>query len=137
MTASTKTLAYRNLNNGLWSLKQQIPGTNKWQVVGHATHVELQDVTTRTSPKQRQWCIAKGERNVHAWLVGTLVKATRFTSFKGRQADVYMHDNPGNDINPITYHPQERDDFFYKHTGATFTTSTHATLTATQEVFVS
>jgi hypothetical protein len=133
---TVKTQAYRNLTNGKWSLRQR-DAQGKFHVVGHCDALQLIDVTTRTSAKQRQWCINKGERNVHAWLEGTLVSCTKFQSFKSRGFDMYMNDNPGNDIHPITYHPGERDDFFYKDTRATFTGSTHATLTAQSQVFVS
>ena len=61
------TAIYRNLNrHGYWSIKQD------GQVVGHAKHVELVDVTAHHSEKSRQRVNAKGVREVTTWAKGAL-----------------------------------------------------------------
>lgn len=55
--------------------------TNRWvvapkpkgKVLGYADAVTLEDVTFRVYERQRQYCLDKGARWVHAYAIGTLV----------------------------------------------------------------
>ena len=44
----------------------------KGTILGYADELTLRDVTFKVSEAQRQYCITKGARWVHAWALGTL-----------------------------------------------------------------
>ena len=64
---------YRNLNTGLWSVRQKVDG--RWLVVAHCSAVVLRDVKVRQSQKERQRVLDRGVRSVHCWAYGELVHA--------------------------------------------------------------
>lgn len=72
MIIGTKVKVYRNLNNGMFSIKAKIDGKEK--VIGYADTLTLKDVTFTGSHSKAQSDIQKGaHRSVHAYAVGTLV----------------------------------------------------------------
>ena len=132
-----QTRVYRNLNNGRWSLKQQVAG--KWIVVGHCEACVIDGALPFVSIKSRTRCVAKKQREVHAWVEGTLSRMpSGFVSFQGRPVshrgmasdpfDAYydqgwVEGNLSRSI--VTYHPFERDCFFY-YSGLEYTGSRYA-----------
>ena len=71
---------YRNLNNGKISL--QCYATRL--ILGHCDAVYLEDVHFVVGEQGRLRVIAKRQKNVHAFVVGTLKWASGFSSFRGR-----------------------------------------------------
>ena len=74
-----KTQVYRNLINGLISVRQND------LVVCHAEFVTLENPSFTVREKGRQWVIANKEKIVHAFVNGSLVTIGDNSSFKGRQ----------------------------------------------------
>lgn len=74
---------YRNLNTGLWSIKQRIDG--KWIVVGHAQEVGLGVTTPVISEKRFDHVRNGNHREVFAYLEGPLEYVSGFEPFRGRE----------------------------------------------------
>lgn len=72
LAIGTKVKVYRNLNNGMFSIKAKIDGKEK--VIGYADTLTLKDVTFTGSHSKAQSDIQNGaHRSVHAYAIGTLV----------------------------------------------------------------
>lgn len=71
----TQVIVYKNLKRGDWSVAQLKGQRGRGKVVAHASSLTLTDVTFFVSEAQRQWVIAKGERSVHAYAIGTIADA--------------------------------------------------------------
>lgn len=65
------TQCYRNLNNGLMSIRQKIG--NSWLVVGHTDNLIIQNPVFYVSEASRQRVIRTRKKNVHAWGYGILI----------------------------------------------------------------
>lgn len=65
------TQCYRNLNNGLMSIRQKIGSS--WLVVGHADNLIIQNPIFYVSEASRQRVIRSRKKNVHAWGCGILI----------------------------------------------------------------
>ena len=76
-----KIQVYKNLHNGKWSLRD----SKTKLVLGHADKVLLSDVTSVVKEVGRQKVLADKQKNVHAYVEGTLEAAEGFVSYKGRQ----------------------------------------------------
>ena len=63
---------HRNLRTGGWSI-MAAKGKMRDRVVAHADELRLADVEFRVSAAQRQRALETGQRNVHAFAVGTLL----------------------------------------------------------------
>lgn len=61
------TDVYRNLTRGCWSVRE------RGRVVAHAQTVTLADAVMVVRPGARARVIRTGNREVHAWIKGTLV----------------------------------------------------------------
>jgi len=61
-----------NLRTGGWSI-MAAKGKMRDRVVAHADELRLADVEFRVSEAQRQRALETGQRNVHAFAVGTLL----------------------------------------------------------------
>jgi hypothetical protein len=61
-----------NLRTGGWSI-MAANGTMRDRVVAHADELQLADVEFRVSKTQRQRALKTGQRNAHAFAVGTLL----------------------------------------------------------------
>ena len=61
-----------NLRTGGWSI-MAANGTMRNRVVAHADELHLADVEFRVSAAQRQRALRTGQRNAHAFAVGTLL----------------------------------------------------------------
>jgi len=105
------TRVYKNLNNGLWSLKQRIEG--KWTVVGHCSSCQLINATAVVSETSRLRLAAAGNKEVHAWVIGTLTAVVDFVPFRGRVVNIDTDSYADSmDYEKITYRPFERGEFF-------------------------
>mgnify|MGYP003651554248 FL=1 len=131
---------YRNLNNGKWSLKQRIEG--KWVVVGHCDSCVIDGALPFVSIKSRTRCVAKQQREVHAWVEGNLSRMpSGFVPFQDRTVDhrgftthvppYYAH------CAPVTYQPFERDCFYHVSHGGEYHGSDFAMFGSDQKMRVS
>ena len=119
-----KTRIYKNLNKpGYYSLKQQTVenGKRDWRVVGHCTAAHLSDCVPYVSEATRQKMIRllpKRGKEVHAWVVGNLISVEGFKPFSGRDVVTQWRDDYKDAVvSPVTYHPLERGEFFYRASG--------------------
>jgi hypothetical protein len=122
--SSSLTRVYKNLNNGLWSIKQRVGG--KWVVVGHASRVGLISVTPYVSDKRHDHVRQGNHREVFAWLVGTLEYVEGFQSYQDRSPVINGGINYGwedsDDLSKVTFHPfaEEKRGFFWDYDGDDF-----------------
>jgi hypothetical protein len=72
-----RVIVYRNLTRGGWSIAEAIgrTGLRRGKVLEHRSRVVLADVVFRVEESGRQRVIRRGQREVHAWAVGTIVDA--------------------------------------------------------------
>jgi hypothetical protein len=112
-TIGAQVKAYRNLNNGKWSIK-----TTK--VVGYPDFVVLNAVTFTGANTKAQARIQAGEhRSVHAYAQGTLYGL-----------DPYQTVIPwGDNVREVTYHPKKRAGFYDVRSGDTVTSADVAIFT--------
>jgi hypothetical protein len=71
-----KVQAYMNLNTLKWSIRAQVRlknGKKEWRVVKHLDFLVIQPTKYRLSDKSRLSMVAKGSKEVHAWIEGTLL----------------------------------------------------------------
>lgn len=134
------TRVYKNLNTGLWSLKQKVDG--KWVVVGHAASVTLNKVTPYVSDARHEHVRSGNYREVFAWLVGELVDVDGVVPYKGREprtADAFAHRPRNRCLDRVTFHPfaEVKRGFFYADTGVEFEYAPTCHFTAAGEVYAS
>ena len=67
-----KVKVYRNLHKDTWSL-MAADGPERGRVIGYADQVELDAPELRVGEASRQRAVREGVRNVHAFVVGTLL----------------------------------------------------------------
>jgi hypothetical protein len=77
------TRVYRNLHRGGYSLQQRI--AKRWVVVGHADGLTLRDVTFDVRPAGRRKVLAERKKNVHAFVVGVLIRPAGEAPYGGEQ----------------------------------------------------
>ncbi len=68
-----KVFVYRNLHKNCWSIKA-LEGENKGRVVYHADDVTLANCTFKVSKAGRQRVLREMRKNVHAGVVGELIR---------------------------------------------------------------
>lgn len=61
---------FRNLNRGTWSVHVRTAGA--WRTVAHVRQINVTDAIFHCSEASRLRCVARGQRDVHAWVEGTL-----------------------------------------------------------------
>jgi hypothetical protein len=96
--SGTKVRVYFNLHKKCLSVQTKVG--KSWKVSSHQESINLMDVSFKVSEAGRQRVIAKKRKNVHAFIVGTLV-----------------HDLPPTE-NPVTYNPYRAGHFYTFHDGA-------------------
>ncbi|MBH8599280.1 MULTISPECIES: hypothetical protein [unclassified Thermoactinomyces] len=64
-----KVDVYKNLRNGLWSIRDHSTGL----ILGHADQLVLENTEFKISESGKRKAIQNGRRNVHAYVVGTLI----------------------------------------------------------------
>lgn len=92
---------YYNLHKHTFSIQHKVEG--RWLVRDYADEVTLKDVTFKVSEAGRQRVIQESKKNVHAFVIGTLVgdipetpvQATynpyRFASFVEKETEAPVH----------------------------------------------
>ena len=75
-----KVSVYRNLHNGLISIKSASTGL----VLGHAKHVDIAWAKFVVNESGRQRVLKEKQKNVHAYVKGLLLNTIGFTPYKGR-----------------------------------------------------
>jgi hypothetical protein len=99
-----KVRVYRNLRTGNFSVQAKVEG--KWKVVGHESYLTLADVEFKVSEAGRQRVIRERSKNVHAFVVGTLIP--------------FVNQNTNSEV---SYNPYKSSQFFVKTTGEPITHS--------------
>lgn len=61
---------YKNLNNGLWSVRRKADG--KWRVAGYCERLHMKQGNVIVNESKRREMFKRQERTVHAWVEGTL-----------------------------------------------------------------
>lgn len=128
--------AYRNLNNGRWSIQQRIEG--KWVVIGHAASVWLYSVTVHQSDAGRDRARRDGVRNVHCMAEGLLHRVSEFTPLNGRTytASQVADFPPCHSHNQITYNPFTDQTLRFALSGEDYTGSNYAHFADTQKMYI-
>lgn len=96
--AGAKVLVYRNLNNGLWSVKA-VEGMFKGKVVGHFKAISLVNVDDgnmiKLSKKSQERARRERTRNVHAYIFGNIVAVNEEVTAIGKRITYipFIHDN--------------------------------------------
>lgn len=107
-----KVMVYWNLHRKCWSIKA------KGKPVRHAQSVRLAGVSFRVRQGGRAKVLATGQKNVHAFVVGTVVPSVA----------------PSTDGVPVSYNPYRNPEqpgtFYRKDTGATVACARAAQLVA-------
>ena len=75
-----KVSVYRNLHNGLISIKSASSGL----VLGHAKSVDISGANFVVNEAGRQRVLKEKQKNVHAYVKGLLLNTIGFTPYKGR-----------------------------------------------------
>lgn len=104
-TSEDVVAVYRNLNNGLFSIKA-LTGLNKGLVVGHFNYIELErsgDFLSKISKAGQHRARLKNTRNVHCYIIGH-VKTTEKPLKPINLKSFYQ----------ITYNPFIDDNFILK-----------------------
>jgi hypothetical protein len=86
---SIKVGVYRNLNNGLVSIKA-LEGEHKGKVIAHAEGVLLRDCSFKVGEKGRQRVLKEKRKNVHAYVEGyvdSIREEQRYRKFLGTKAN--------------------------------------------------
>jgi|GEM_PF-910572 len=96
--AGTRANVYRNLHNGLWSLRG-----SDGKVAGHSPNAVLHDVKFKVGEAGRQRVIREKSKNVHAVIQGTVKHVDA--------AEVPPH------AVPVSYNPYKAGHFYRKDTG--------------------
>ena len=90
---------YRNLHNGLFSLRD----IKSKLVIAHGDNFTIKNAIVKFQPSGQKKAKESGVRNVHAYIVGELVKTDTIAL-----------------QNEITYNPFADDNFTFKATGKDF-----------------
>jgi hypothetical protein len=93
---------YRNLHRACWSVQarclSRTSNRYEWRVVFHAANVVLDGARFEVNEAGRQKVLRERKKNVHAFVVGSLVSFARPGGMNdGRATDAY--------IRPVTYNP--------------------------------
>ncbi|AOT25449.1 hypothetical protein KIP29_gp15 [Mycobacterium phage BabyRay] len=110
----TPVFAYRNLHTGKWSLRAEA-GQHKGKVIGHADSVALLDAHLKVSESGRQRVIREQKKNVHAGVVGTIV----------RDFDPRPYDWEGEYARRLSYNPYKAPSFTVDGDSVSYATMVH------------
>lgn len=70
---------YRNLNNGLWSVR------HKGKVIAHAEFVCIKPIKFHVGESGRKRVLKKKQKNVHAWVKGELIGMSKKKPKAGKE----------------------------------------------------
>jgi hypothetical protein len=111
-----KVRVYYNLHKHMLSIQSK--GENGWRVISHESSVALREVKFKVSEAGRQRVLREKQKNVHAFIEGTLVQGDEEIS-----ADT-----------PVSYNPY-RGPFFQSEKGDVH--SAHSVIIFDKKVFAS
>jgi hypothetical protein len=135
-----KVFVYFNLHRKLWSVKA-LEGPNKGLVIGHASYLDLVNVTWKVSEAGRQRVLNEKKKNVHAGAVGTLESALwertlHYVSLSGertRYTSRLLHDS-GAPVR-VSYNPFKGSTFVNVDDGSALLKSDCAYFTPNRRVY--
>ena len=103
-----KVKVYYNLHKHTFSIQTKTP--KGWRVTGYADKLNLRDVEFRVSEAGRQRVLKEGRKNVHAFVIGTLVDEELETSVD------------------VSYNPYKQGYFYRKDNGEAVSKAAEVTL---------
>lgn len=98
---------YKNLNNGLWSIKCSKAGV----VLGYASSLILTHCDFVVYELGRQRVLREKQKNVHAFVIGTLSSVDGFNPFKGRTIETIENNKKVTNPEIVTYDPYKYPSF--------------------------
>jgi len=108
-----KVSIYRNLHNGLISIKSASSGL----VLGHAQSVDIAWADFVVNEAGRQRVLKDRQKNVHAYVKGLLLNTRGFKSYKGRSlGPVYGALDTIHKVTIVSYNPYKAPHFVIKGT---------------------
>ena len=108
-----KVLIYRNLHNGLISIKSASSGL----VLGHAQSVDIAWADFVVNEAGRQRVLKDRQKNVHAYVKGLLLNTRGFKPYKGRSlGPVYGALDTIHKATVVSYNPYKAPHFVIKGT---------------------
>jgi hypothetical protein len=91
---------------------------HKGKVIAHVKNIILENVEFKVSSAGRQRVIKEGKKNVHAFVIGTVIKSSTLTFNQ-----------------PVTYNPYQYTQFVYKASGKGITHARECKISG-RDVFV-
>lgn len=79
-----KVRVYRNTNKGGLSIKAK--KGSRWLVIDHVEYAVLENCKMTVQPAGRARVLKEGQKNVHAWVEGTLIGTDKKTYTKAKKA---------------------------------------------------
>ena len=110
-----KVSVYRNLHNGLISIKSASSGL----VLGHAKSVDISGADFVVNEAGRQRVLRDKQKNVHAYVKGVLMDVRGFTPYKERWNGGATSRGPWDTVHKVTvvsYNPYKAPHFVIKGT---------------------
>ena len=108
-----KVSVYRNLHNGLISIKSASSGL----VLGHAKSVDIAWADFVVNEAGRQRVLKDRQKNVHAYVKGLLMDAKGYMPYKGRSlGPVYGALDTIHKVTVVSYNPYKAPHFVIKGT---------------------
>ena len=108
-----KVSVYRNLHNGLISIKSASSGL----VLGHAESVDIAWADFVVNEAGRQRVLREKQKNVHAYVKGLLLNTIGFKPYKGRSlGPVYGSLDTIHKVTIVSYNPYKAPHFVIKGT---------------------
>ena len=108
-----KVSVYRNLHNGLISIKSASSGL----VLGHAKSVDIAWADFVVNEAGRQRVLRDRQKNVHAYVKGLLLNTIGFKPYKGRSlGPVYGAIDTIHKVTVVSYNPYKAPHFVIKGT---------------------
>ena len=108
-----KISVYRNLHNGLISIKSASSGL----VLGHAKSVDISGANFVVNEAGRQRVLKEKQKNVHAYVKGLLLNTIGFKPYKGRSlGPAYGALDTIHKVTVVSYNPYKAPHFVIKGT---------------------
>lgn len=101
MERQVRVEVYKNLRNGLWSVRSTATG----RVIDHRSHLYVTDAKLVVQPAGNARVRATGRKNVHAFVRGELVEGLSLSDLLDQ-----LHPNPVI-AERVTYNPYENTTF--------------------------
>lgn len=118
-TLPTPVFVYRNLHANAWSVRA-LDGKHKGKVIMHASEVILNNAHFKVSEAGRQKAIKDSQKNVHAGVVGNMIRANcvteRLTITPQASWETFCNLSNHEDarLMPVTYNPYKTGSFVFR-----------------------